>query len=59
MAMTGLGVSLGPVMPETLVEEVGTSQAWSESLSWRRPSEQCTESSLCSSRTTKGWTAWR
>jgi hypothetical protein len=32
-AMAGLGMSLVLVMPETLIEEVGASLAWSESLS--------------------------
>jgi hypothetical protein len=32
-AMAGLGVTLGPMTPETLIEEVGASPAWYESLS--------------------------
>jgi hypothetical protein len=52
-AMAGLCASIGPVTPNTLVES-GATQAWFESLSWRQPGEQCIESSLCSSCTTKG-----
>jgi hypothetical protein len=58
-SMAEIGMSLGPVMPEMLVEEVGRLPGVVREFELATAGEQCTESSLCSSRTTKGWTAWR
>jgi hypothetical protein len=56
-AMAGLGVSLGPRTPETLIEEVGRLPGVVRDSSCRRLIVRCTGSSPCSSRITKGWTA--
>jgi hypothetical protein len=56
--MAALGVPLGPVLPETLVAEVGCLPDVVQELELSTASG-CTECSPCSSRTTKGWTAWR
>jgi hypothetical protein len=57
-AMAGLGMTLGPMTPETLIEEVGRLPGVVRELELTTGQCGCTRSTPCSSRTTKGWTAW-
>jgi hypothetical protein len=58
-AMAGLGMSLSPRTPDTLIEEVGRLPGVVRELELSAAPVQCTGSSPCSSRITKGWTARR
>jgi hypothetical protein len=58
-AMAGLGMTFGLMTPETLIEEVGRLPCVVHELELTTARRGCTESSPCSSHTTKGSTAWR
>jgi hypothetical protein len=58
-SMAGLGVSLGPRTPETLIEEVGCLPGVVRELGLPTIRRAVHRSSPCSSRITKGWTARR
>jgi hypothetical protein len=59
MVMAGLCVSLRPVLPDTLVEEVGRHPGVIRELDLSTVGGWCTGCSPCSSGINRGWTAWR